>query len=105
LYAHVHRNAELRMDRALHGVDFGCDLTRLVLELVDGVAGMMPEKVVGPAPRFTFGIHIGSAEEKRLHHKMLKREFTLLDPVVNPLMAGIETPRVTAHGDESGFLL
>src|SRR5262245_1653962 len=41
--AHVHGDAELRMDRTLHRVTIGNRLAGLVLEQVDGMGGVMPE--------------------------------------------------------------
>jgi hypothetical protein len=92
------------MNRSVHGVHFRRSLTGLMLELVDRVTGVVPEQVICPAAWFAFGIHIGAAEEERLNHKVLQREFAFLDSIVDPLMAGIEPSRVSAHCGESGFL-
>ena len=51
LDGHVHRDAELRVDRPLHGVGDLDVLAGLVLEQVDGVRGVVPEQVIGPAAR------------------------------------------------------
>jgi hypothetical protein len=75
-----------------------------MLELIDGVTRVVPEKVICPTTGFAFGIHVGSAKEKRLDDKVLKREFSFLDSIVYPLMAGVETSRVAAHRGETGFL-
>ena len=55
-----------------------CRLAGLILELIDRMAGMMPEQMIRPASRFAFGVHVRSPEEKCLDDKMLQLEFALL---------------------------
>src|SRR4029078_8261001 len=86
-----------------HGMDFGGDLSGLMLELIHRVTRVVPEKVIRPTSGFAFCIHIGSTKEECLNDEMLKCEFSFFDPVVNPLMAGIETARVTSHRGQTGF--
>src|SRR4051812_13627184 len=92
------------MNRALHRVNFGSDLSGLMLELVDGVTCVVPEEVICPTSGFAFRIDVGSAKEERLDHKVLKGEFSFLDSIVYPLMAGVESTRMAAHRGETGFL-
>src|SRR5262245_15870516 len=93
------------MDRTLKCANFGCSFSSMALELVDGVTGMMPEQVVGPAARFALGIHVCSPEEEGLHNQMLQLQLTGFDPFVNPLVAGIEAAGMTGHGRKPRFLL
>ena len=72
----------------------------LVLEQIDGVAGVVPQQVVGPAARLAQRVHVGAAEEVRLHVHLLHLQFAGLDALVDPLVAGIEAPRVSGHRDE-----
>src|SRR5256885_1683279 len=69
------------------------------------MTGMMPEQMIRPASGFSLGVHIRAAEEKRLDHQMLQFEFAGFDFLMDPLMAGIEAPGVSAHRDEAGFFL
>jgi hypothetical protein len=85
-------------------MDFGSDLSSLMLELIHRVTRVVPEKVICPAAGFAFGIYIGSAKEERLNDEVLQSEFSFLNSVVNPLMAGIEAARVASHRGETGFL-
>ena len=92
------------MDRPLHRVAIGDRLAGLVLEEVDGVGGVVPEQMIGPAPRLAGGIHVLAAEEVGLHVHLLDLQLAGGDALVHPLMAGIETAHVPAHGDDAGLL-
>src|SRR5438105_15065010 len=65
----------------------------------------MPQEVVRPASGLSCGIHIGPAEEKSLHDKVLQLEFARLDLLMNPLMTRIETTCVAAHGSQPCLFL
>ena len=77
----------------------------LVLEQVDGVAGVVPEQVVGPAPRLAEGIHVGPAEEVGLHVHLQHPQLAGRDLLVDPLVAGVEAAGVAGHRDEARVLL
>ena len=68
------------------------------------MAGVVPEQVVGPAPRFAQGVHVAAAEEVGLHIHLLDRQFAGLDLLVHPLMARIEAAGVSSHGDQARAL-
>src|SRR5262245_56346039 len=102
--AHVHRDVELRMDRALHRVAVGDGLAGLVLEQIDGVGGVMPEQMVGPAARIAGRVDVLPPEEVGLHVHLLDLELALLDALVHPLVARIEAAHVPAHGSDAGLL-
>src|SRR5882762_11225266 len=93
------------MDRALNSMRFRGSFSCLILEEIHRVTGVMPEQMVGPAPGFAFGIHVRTAEEKRLDDQMLQFEFASLDLFMNPLVARVETACMTAHCGQSGFFL
>jgi hypothetical protein len=105
LDAHVHGDAELRMQRPLHGMDIARRLARLVLEQIDGVAGVMPEQMIGPASRLAFEIDVLAPEEESLHNQVLQLQLAGDDAVMYPLMRWIEAARVPRHRDQSGCLL
>src|SRR5437867_11663324 len=93
------------MHRALHGAGFRGDFAGLIRKQVESMACVMPEQMICPASRFSFRIHVRAAEEKRLHHEMLKFEFTGVDVLVDPLVAWIEPPRrCSARRDAGRFL-
>src|SRR5262245_10156002 len=102
--AHVHGDAELRVDRALHRVAVGDGLAGLVLEQVDGVGGVVPEQMIGPAARIAGRVDVLAAEEIGLHVHLLDLELALLNALVHPLVAGIEAAHMAAHGDDAGLL-
>ena len=74
------------MDGPLHGVGAHDFRTRLVAKQVHGVRGVVPQQVVGPRTRLPQRIHVGAAEEVRLHVHLLDRDFAGDDAPVNPLM-------------------
>ena len=92
------------MDRPLHGIAIRDRFAGLILEQVDGVGGVVPEQVIGPAPRLARRVHVLAPEEIGLHVHLLDIQFALLDALVHPLMAGIEAPHVADHGDDAGFV-
>ena len=92
------------MDRALHRVAVGNGLAGLVLEQVDGVGGVVPEQVIGPAARIAGGVDVLPSEEIGLHVHLLDLQFAGLDLLVHVLVARVETPHVAAHGGDAGFL-
>src|SRR5215475_16199555 len=93
--AHVHRDVELRMDRALHRVTIRDGLAALVLEQVDGVGGVMPKEMIGPAARIAGRVDVLSSEEIGLHVHLLDLELALLDLLMDVLVARIEATHVT----------
>src|SRR5438034_3286242 len=93
------------MQRALHCAGFGGDLAGLIVKQIDSMACMMPEQMICPASRFSFRIHVRAAVEKRLNHEMLQFEFTGFDLLVDPLVAGIESPCMSSHRQEAGVFL
>ena len=102
--AHVHGDAELRVDRSLHRVAFRDRLAGLVVEEVDRVGGVVPQQMVGPAARLAGGVDVLAAEEIGLHVHLLDLQLALLDPLVDPLVAGIEAAHMAGHGDDAGLL-
>ena len=86
-------------------MDLGSFLAGLVLEQVHGVTGVVPEQVVGPASRLAFGVDVPAPEEIGLHVHLLDGELAGLDSLVNPLVAGIESPRVPRHRNETRLFL
>src|SRR5205085_11424051 len=88
--AHIHGDAELRVNRPLYGVAIGDRLTGLILEQVDRVRGMMPKEMVGPAARIAGGVDVAAPEEISLHVHLLDLQFALDDALVHPLVTGIE---------------
>ncbi len=93
------------MDRALDAAGHRTDLTGLVLEQVHGVAGVVPEQMVGPAARLALQVDVGAAEEIGLHVHLLDVQLAGHDLVVHPLVAGIEPAGVAGHGHHPGLLL
>ena len=73
----------------------------LVLKQVDGVAGVVPQQVIRPASRLAERVRVRAAEKVRLHVHLLDRQLALGDAVVDPLVAGVEPPRVAAHADDA----
>ncbi len=100
---HVHRDAEIGVQRSLDGVGDRDALAGLVLEQVDRVRGVVPEQVVGPRARLAEGVHVGTPEEVRLHVHLLDRELARRDAPVHPLVRRVEPSRVADHGDEAGL--
>src|SRR6185295_15573952 len=76
----------------------------LILEQGDGVGGVMPQQVVGPAARVARRVDVLAAEKIGLHVHLLDLELTLLDALVNPLVARVEAAHVPAHRDDAGLL-
>ena len=72
-------------------------LPRLVAEQVDGVRGVVPQQVVGPAARLAERVHVRAAEEVGLHVHLLDVELAGHDALVHPLVARVEAARVAAH--------
>ncbi len=91
------------MGRALHSITIRCGLAGLILEQVHGMGGMVPEQMVGPTARLAGCVHVRAAEEISLHVHLQDFELTLRDPIVDPLMAGIEPAHVARHGGNAGF--
>ena len=82
---------------------FTIGLPRLVGEQVDGVRGVVPQQVVGPAARLAERVHVRAAEEVGLHVHLLDVEFAAPDPLAHPLVARVEAARVAAHRDLAGL--
>ena len=93
------------MHRSLHCPYFTRDLAGLILKQVDSVAGVVPQQVIRPAPRFALCIQVAPAKKEGLHVKVLQRQFARANLFVDPLVTGIKSPRVPDHCHESGFLL
>src|SRR5438477_11705497 len=93
------------MDRSLHRVNLRRDFAGLMLEKIDGVAGMMPQQMIRPASRFAFRVHIGSPEEECLYNEVLDFEFAFLDLLMDPLMARIEPARMPGHSNHACLFL
>src|SRR5499427_4164653 len=102
---HLHGDFELWMARPLHRKTLRNGLTGLVLEQVYRMGRMMPQQMVGPAAWLAGGVRVGTAEEIGLHVHLLELEFTVLDPLVHPLVTWIETAHMPAHGHDIRFLL
>ena len=92
------------MDRALHRVAVGDVLAALVLEQVDGVRGVVPQQMIGPAPRVAGGVDVLAPEEIGLHVHLLDLQLAGLDLLVDVLMARVEAPHVAAHRGDAGLL-
>ena len=95
---------DMGMDRAQHRVAVRDGLAGLILEQVDGVGGMVPEQMVGPAPRIARCVDILAPEEIGLHVHLLDLQLALLDLLVDVLVARVEAPHVAAHRGDAGFL-
>ena len=68
---------------------------RLVGEQVDGVGGVVPQQVIGPAPRLAEGVRVRAPEEVRLHvHLLDRRAHRRPIAPVHPLVARVEAARV-----------
>ena len=80
-------------------------LAGLVLEQVDGVAGVVPQQVVGPAAGLAEGVRVGAAEEVRLTTRCWRLQLARHDAAVHPLVARVEAPGVAHHGDERRCVL
>ena len=92
------------MDRALHRVAVGDVLAGLILEQVDGVGGVVPQQMIGPAPRVAGGVDVLPPEEIGLHVHLLDLQLAGLDLLVDVLVARVEAPHVAAHRGDAGFL-
>ena len=85
------------MDAALRTrKHFRRHLAGLILKQVDRVAGVVPQQMVRPAPRLAERVHVGAAEEVRLHVHLLHLQLARLDALVHPLVARVEAARVAA---------
>ena len=58
----------------------------LIHEQIDGMTGMVPQQVVGPAARAAIGADILAPEEICLHIHLLNIQVTGDNPVVNILV-------------------
>ncbi len=92
------------MNRAFDRVRLD-DRAGLPGEQIDSVRGVMPEQVIGPAPRLAFGVHVLATEEIGLDVHLLDGEVARRDPVVDELVARIEPAGVADHAGQAGFLL
>ena len=104
LNAHVHGNAQRRVNGPLNCIGFDDGTTRLVCKQVNGVGRMVPQQMIGPAASLAQGIHVGATEEVSLNIHLLNVELACFDFLMDPLVAGIETTGVTAHGHLTRFL-
>ena len=93
------------MRRALQAEDLTGDLAGLIHEQVDGVAGVVPEQMIGPRARLALGVQVGTAEKVGLRVHLLDIEFARIDPVLDVLVAGIEATHVPDHPHNAGALL
>src|SRR5690242_8693094 len=93
------------MAGSLHRVAIGDHFAGLVLKQIDGVAGVMPEQMVGPTAWLAGRVRVRAPEEIGLHVHLLNLQLALADAIVNPLMTGIESPHMPGHGDDPGVLL
>ena len=84
-----------------------CDsvLAGLIGEQIHGVAGVVPQQMIGPAARLAERVGVGAAEEVGLHVHLQDLQFAGQDAFVDPLMTGIEAARMAGHGDDAGFPL
>ena len=94
----------VRMHRPLHGVRAHDLRARLVTEQVHGVRGVMPQQMIGPGTRLAQRVDVGAPEEIGLHVHLLDRKLAGDDAPVDPLMRGIEAPRVPDHAHQPGAL-
>ena len=92
------------MDRPLHRVAIGNGLAGLILEQVDGVGGVVPEQMVGPASRIARRVDVLAPEEIGLHVHLLNLQLASLDFLMDVLMARVEAPHVAAHRGDSSLL-
>src|SRR5215467_4435383 len=70
-------------------------LAGLILEQVDRMGRMVPQQMVRPTARLAGGVHVGATKEIGLHVHLLDLEFAVADALVHPLVARIETARMT----------
>ena len=69
------------------------------------MAGVVPQQVVGPRARLAGRVHVLAAKEVGLDVHLLHVQLTRLDPLVDPLVAGVEAAHVPGHADHAGLLL
>ncbi len=101
---HVHRDAEVGVDRSLDRVGDDHVLAGLIHEEVNGVGRVVPEQVVGPRTRLAECIHVRASEEVGLHVHLLDRQLACRDPSMDPLVRRIEAPGVSDHADQVGLV-
>ena len=105
LYAHVHSNAQCRVNRALNRVSLHHRTARLVSEQIHRVGGVVPQQMVGPTAWLAQCVHVAATEKVGLHIHLQQIELPRLDLLVHKLMAGIEATGVAAHGHQTSLLL
>ncbi len=79
-----------------------CGLAGLMQEEVHRVGRVVPQQVVRPAARLAEGVEVLPPEEIGLDVHLAQRQPAALDPLADPLVGGIEPPRVAGHRDEAG---
>ena len=105
LDGHVHRDAELGVDRPLHRVVQLRLLAGLVLEQVDRVRGVVPQQVVCPAAGLPGRVHVRPAEEVGLHVHLLDGQLAGQDAAAHPLVGRVEPASVPDHAGPPGLPL
>ena len=102
---HVHRDAEVRVHGTLDAVNLRDHFAGLVHEQVDGMAGMVPQEMIGPASWAAVRADVLAAEEIGLNVHLLDRKLSGSDQIVNILVRRVEAPDMARHRDKTGFLL
>jgi hypothetical protein len=67
------------MHGSLHRVTVRDGLSGLILEEIDGMRGVMPQEMVGPAARVARSIDVLAPEEIGLNVHLLDGQFAFLD--------------------------
>ncbi len=93
------------MNQPLYRVCLHDRAVALVGEQIDGVRGVVPQQVVGPAARLAQRVGVRAAEKIGLHVHLQETEFSGGDLLVHILVAGVEAAGVAAHRDQAGLLL
>jgi len=89
----------------LHGVGLHHRAARLVGKQVNGVGGVMPQQVVGPAAGLAQSVDVAAPKEEGLHIHVLHVELACHHFVVYPLVAGVKAARVPAPDYQASLRL
>ena len=79
------------------------DLARLIREEIDGVAGVVPQQMIGPAAGLALRIHIVAAEEIGLHVHLLDSSSPATILLWTYWWLGLKRRYMPGHRDEPGF--
>lgn len=89
----------------LQGIGLYDRLTGLILKQVNCVRRVVPEQMIRPRARLPKSVEVRATEEKCLYLQLLNAQLAAGDALMDPLMGGIEPPRVPDHAHQPGLLL